>query len=187
MGTRLDGDSHSERGLKLDNRGHALTVSAEAGYPIQVTGNWVVEPQAQVIHQKVSLDSQDDGISHVSFDSDGAWTGRLGARLKGRYQVSGRPLEPYMRANLWHTLSGTDSVTFDGADRIDTEQKSSSADLGVGVVLSLAKTVSVYGGVDYTSNIDSNQLRGTAANVGRQGELVRPVAHYQKRSGTGIF
>ncbi|MHC8377386.1 autotransporter family protein [Pseudomonas sp. MDT1-16] len=166
MGTRLDGDSHSERGLKLDNRGHALTVSAETGYPIQVTGNWVVEPQAQVIHQKVSLDSQDDGISHVSFDSDGAWTGRLGARLKGHYQVSGRPLEPYIRANLWHTLSGTDSVTFDGADRIDTEQKSSSADLGVGVVLSLAKTVSVYGGVGYTSNIDSNQRRGTAANVG---------------------
>jgi hypothetical protein len=29
-----------------------------------------------------------------------------------------------------------------------------------------AKTVSVYGGVDYTSNIDSNQLRGMAANVG---------------------
>ncbi|MEO4015630.1 autotransporter outer membrane beta-barrel domain-containing protein, partial [Pseudomonas rossensis] len=166
MGTRLDGDSHSERGLKLDNRGHALTVSAETGYPIQVTDNWVVEPQAQVIHQKVSLDSQDDGISHVSFDSDSAWTGRLGARLKGLYQVSGRPLEPYVRANLWHTLSGIDSVTFDGADRIDTEQKSSSADLGVGVVLSLAKTVNVYGGLDYTSNIDSNQLRGTAANVG---------------------
>jgi outer membrane autotransporter protein len=166
MGTRIDGDSHSERGLKLDNRGHALTVSAETGYPIQVMGNWVVEPQAQVIHQKVSLDSQDDGISHVSFNSDGAWTGRLGARLKGRYQVSGRPLEPYLRANLWHTLSGTDSVTFDGADRIDTEQKSSSADLGVGAVLSLAKTVSVYGGVDYTSNIDSNHLRATAANVG---------------------
>lgn len=166
MGTRLDGDSHSERGLKLDNRGHALTVSAETGYPIQVTDNWVVEPQAQVIHQKVSLDSEDDGISRVSFDSDGAWTGRLGARLKGRYQVSGRPLEPYLRANLWHTLSGTDSVTFDDADRIDTEQKSSSADLGVGVVLSLAKNVSVYGGVDYTSNIDSNQLRATAANLG---------------------
>lgn len=166
MGTRLDGDSHSERGLKLDNRGHALTASAEAGYPAQVTGNWVVEPQVELIHQKVSLDSQDDGISHVSFDSDGAWTGRLGARLKGRYQVSGRPLEPYIRANLWHTLSGTDSVTFDGVDRIDTEQKSSSADLGVGVVVSLAKSVSVYGAVDYTSNIDSHQQRATSANIG---------------------
>jgi outer membrane autotransporter protein len=166
MGTRLDGDAQSERGLTLNNRGHALTVSAETGYPVQVGGNWVVEPQVQVIHQQVSLDSQDDGISHVSFDSDNAWTGRVGARLKGRYEVSGLPLEPYVRANLWHTFSGTDSVTFNGSDRIDTQQQSSSADLGVGVVLSLAKSVSVYGGIDYSSNIDSNQLRGMAGNAG---------------------
>lgn len=166
MGTRFDGDNRSERGLKLDNRGHALTLSAEAGYPIPLAGNWVVEPQAQVIHQKISLDSQDDGISRVSFDSDGAWTGRLGARLKGRYEVSGRPLEPYLRANLWHTFSGTDTVTFDHVDRIESEQRSSSADLGVGVVLSLASSVSVYASADYTSNIDSNQLRGVVGNVG---------------------
>lgn len=166
MGTRFDGDNRSERGLKLDNRGHALTLSAEAGYPIALAGNWVVEPQAQVIHQKISLDSQDDGISRVSFDSDGAWTGRLGARLKGRYEVSGRPLEPYLRANLWHTFSGTDTVTFDHVDRIESEQKSSSADLGIGVVLSLDSSVSVYASADYTGNIDSNQLRGVVGNVG---------------------
>ncbi|MVV49838.1 autotransporter outer membrane beta-barrel domain-containing protein [Pseudomonas sp. PB120] len=166
MGTRLDGDSHSERGLKLDTRGHALTVSAEAGYAIRLTHDWVVEPQAQVIHQKVSLDSQDDGVSRVSFDSDGAWTGRLGARLKGRYEISGRPLEPFVRANLWHTFSGTDSVTFGGITPINTEQKSSSADLGMGVVLSLAKAVSVYASADYSRNIDSNQLRGTSGNIG---------------------
>ncbi len=166
MGTRLDGDNRSERGLKLDNRGHALTLSAEAGYPMAVGHNWVMEPQVQVIHQKVSLDSQDDGISRISFDSDGAWTGRLGARLKGRYAVMGRPLEPYVRANLWHTFSGTDTVTFDGAEQIGTQQKYSSADLGVGVVLSLASTVGVYASADYSSNIDSNHLRGTSANIG---------------------
>jgi outer membrane autotransporter protein len=166
MGTRLDGDSHSERGLKLDTHGHALTVSAEAGYPFAVADNWVVEPQAQIIHQNVDLDSQDDRVSRVSFNSDGAWTGRLGARLKGRFEVSGRPLEPFLRANLWHTFSGNDTVTFDGADQIKTEQKASSADLGIGVVLSLASTVSVYASTDYSHNIDSNQLRGTFANVG---------------------
>jgi outer membrane autotransporter protein len=166
MGTRLDGDNHSERGLKIDNRGHALTVSAEAGYPIAVAGNWVVEPQAQVIHQKISLDSQDDGVSRVSFDSDGAWTGRLGARLKGRYDVGGRPLEPYLRANLWHTFSGSDTVTFDDVDQVTTEQKSSSADIGLGVILSLASTVSVYAGADYSSNIDSQDLRGLSGNAG---------------------
>ncbi|WP_434705961.1 autotransporter outer membrane beta-barrel domain-containing protein [Pseudomonas sp. Z1-12] len=166
MGTRLNGDNRSERGLKIDNRGHALTVSAEAGYPFAVTSDWVFEPQAQIIHQKVSLDTQDDGVSKVEFDSDGAWTGRLGARLKGRYQVSGMPVEPYLRANLWHTFSGTDSVTFDDTERVETQQRASTADLGVGVILSLAPAVNVYAAVDYSNNLDSNQQRSTSGNIG---------------------
>lgn len=166
MYTWLDGDSHSERGLKLDNKGHVVTLSAEAGYPFPLAGDWVIEPQAQVIHQNVALDSQNDGISRVSFDSDPAWTSRLGARLKGRYEVSGLPLEPYLRANLWHTFSGTDTVTFAGNTEIDTEQKSSYADLGIGAVLTLAPSVSVYAGADYSSNIDSRHLRGMTGNAG---------------------
>lgn len=166
MYTWLNGDNRSESGLKIDNDGHVTTLSAEVGYPVAVSGNWVVEPQAQAIYQKVKLDSQDDGISHVSFDSDSAWTGRVGARLKGRYEVSGRPLEPYLRANIWHTFTGTDTVTFDHVDQIETQQRTSSADLGIGMVLSVAASVSVYAGLDYTSNIDSNQQRGRFGNVG---------------------
>ncbi|KAB0487903.1 outer membrane autotransporter barrel domain-containing protein [Pseudomonas reinekei] len=166
MYTWLDGDSHSERGLKIDNDGHAVTLSVEAGYPFAVVNDWVVEPQAQMIHQRIELDSQNDGISEVAFDSDPSWIGRLGARLKGRYDVSGLPLEPYLRANLWHTFSGTDTVTFAGTTDIDTEQRSSWADLGIGANLTLAPSISVYANVDYSSNIDSNQQRGVAANVG---------------------
>ncbi|ROM69961.1 autotransporter outer membrane beta-barrel domain-containing protein [Pseudomonas brassicacearum] len=166
MGTRLDGDNRSERGVKIDNRGHALTLSTEAGYPFAVAADWVLEPQVQIIHQKVSLDTQDDGISRVEFDSDSAWTGRLGARLKGRYQVSGTPVEPYLRANLWHTFSGTDTVTFDNTQRIETQQRASTGDLGVGVIVSLAPTVSVYAGADYSKNFDSSQQRSVAGNLG---------------------
>jgi len=166
MGTRLDGDNRSERGVKIDNRGHALTLSAEAGYPFVVATDWVLEPQVQIIHQKVSLDTQDDGISRVEFDSDSAWTGRLGARLKRRYQVSGTPVEPYLRANLWHTFSGTDTVTFDNTQRIETQQRASTGDLGVGVIVSLAPTVSVYAGADYSKNFDSSQQRSLAGNLG---------------------
>ncbi|KGU87165.1 autotransporter outer membrane beta-barrel domain-containing protein [Pseudomonas mediterranea] len=166
MGTRLDGDNRSDRGLKIDNRGHALTLSAEAGYPFAVATDWVLEPQVQVIHQKISLDTQDDGVSRVEFNSDSAWTGRLGARLKGRYQVSGMPVEPYLRANLWHTFSGTDSVTFDNTERVETQQRASTADLGVGVIVSLAPSVSVYASADYSNNLDSNQQRSVAGNLG---------------------
>ncbi|MNH83840.1 Outer membrane protein IcsA autotransporter precursor [compost metagenome] len=166
MYTSLDGDSNSDRGLKIDNDGHALTLSVEAGYPFAMANNWVIEPQAQIIHQQIDLDSQDDGVSRVSFDSDPALTGRFGARLKGRYAVSGLPLEPYVRANLWHIFSGTDTVTFAGTTDIDTEQKTSWADLGIGAILTLAPSVSVYANADYSSNIDSNQQRGMAGNLG---------------------
>lgn len=166
MYTWLNGDSHSERGLKIDNDGHAMTLSVEAGYPVAVADDWVVEPQLQVINQTVDLKRQDDGISKVSFDSDAAWTGRLGARLKGRYDVAGLPLEPYLRVNLWHTMSGTDTVTFDDSTEINTGQRSSSADLGLGAILTLAQAVSVYANADYSSNIDSNPLRGMSGNLG---------------------
>lgn len=166
MYTWLNGDSHSERGLKIDNDGHAMTLSVEAGYPVAVADDWVVEPQLQVINQTVDLKRQDDGISKVSFDSDAAWTGRLGARLKGRYDVAGLPLEPYLRVNLWHTMSGTDTVTFDDSTEINTRQRSSSADLGLGAILTLAQAVSVYANADYSSNIDSNSLRGISGNLG---------------------
>jgi outer membrane autotransporter protein len=166
MYTWLNGDSHSERGLKIDNDGHAITLSVEAGYPVVVANNWVVEPQLQVINQKVDLKHQDDGISKLSFDSDAAWTGRLGARLKGRYDVADLPLEPYLRVNLWHTMSGTDTVTFDDSTEINTRQRSSSADLGLGAILTLAPAVSMYANADYSSNIDSNPLRGMSGNLG---------------------
>lgn len=166
MHTWLDGDSRSERGLEIDNDGHVTTFSAEVGQPFAVTDNWLIEPQAQVIYQKVSLDTQNDGISRVTFDSDAATTGRLGMRLEGSYEVSQSKVTPYVQANIWHTMSGTDSVTFDDTTQIDTEQKSTQADLGFGAVLSLTESVSVYAGIDYGLNIDSNQQRATSASAG---------------------
>ena len=166
MGTRLDGDNKSDRGVKIDTQGHALALSAEAGYPIAVSEQWVVEPQAQVIRQKINLDNQNDGISDVSFDAQDYWTGRLGARLKGRYLVNNTPVEPYLRANAWRTFGGSDTVTYDGVDRIKSDHKASTADLGVGVVARLSSSVSVYLAADYTTNLDGNALEGVSGNAG---------------------
>ena len=166
MGTRMDGDNKSDRGVKMDTKGHALALSAEAGYPITVSEHWVVEPQAQVIAQKIDLDNQHDGISKVSFDSQEYWTGRLGARLKGRYLVSNTPVEPYLRVNAWRTFGGSDTVTYDDVDRIKSDHKASSADVGVGVVARLSSKVSVYVAADYNTNVDGNALEGVSGNAG---------------------
>lgn len=166
MGTRFDGDNTSVRGARLDNRGHAFSASIESGYPLPVNDRWVIEPQVQIIHQAISLDSQNDGVSRVSFDSGNNLTGRIGARMAGRYQWRGQMLEPYLRANLWHTFSATDSVTFAGTDVIRSQQKSSTADIGLGVVLRLDRSMSLYASSDYSRNIDSNDQRSVSANLG---------------------
>lgn len=166
MGTRLEGHNRSDRGVKMDTEGHVLTLSLEGGYPIAVSANWVVEPQVQVINQRIDLDDQNDGISAVSFDSQDYWTGRLGARLKGRYQVRNMPIEPYLRANAWRTFGGSDTVTYDGVDRIKSQHKSSTADIGVGIVAKLSSDISAYLAADYNTNLDSNQLEGVSGNLG---------------------
>ena len=166
MGTRLDGDNTSERGIKMNTKGRALALSAEAGYPIAVSERWVVEPQAQVIRQTLDLDSQNDGISRVSFDSQEYWTGRLGARLKGRYLVNNTPVEPYLRANAWRTFGGSDTVTYDDVDRIKSDHKASTVDVGAGVVARLSSTVSVYLAADYNTHLDSNAMEGVSGTAG---------------------
>ena len=76
------------------------------------------------------------------------------------------PLEPYLRANLWKTFGGYDTVTYDDIDRIKSEHESSSADLGVGLVAKLSSSVSVYMGADYNTHLDSNDLDGVSGNLG---------------------
>lgn len=166
MGTRLGGSSRSDQGIRLDTDGHAISLSLETGYPMAVSERWVVEPQVQVIHQRIDLDRQNDGISDVSFDSQDYWTSRVGARLKGRYLIDNLPVEPYLRANVWQVLDGKDTVTYNGVDRIKTRHRSSSTDIGAGLIVGVAKGVSVYFAVDYAAQLDSNELAGVSGSVG---------------------
>ena len=106
MSTRLDGRTRSERGVKLDLDGHAVSLSLETGYPIAVSNHWQIEPQAQLIAQRVSMDSASDGISTVGFETQDYLKARVGARIKGAYSVNNMPVEPYIRANLWRSFGG---------------------------------------------------------------------------------
>jgi outer membrane autotransporter protein len=80
--------------------------------------------------------------------------------------VNNTPVEPYLRANAWRTFGGSDTVTYDGVDRIKSDHKASTADLGVGVVARLSSSVSVYLAADYTTNLDGNALEGVSGNAG---------------------
>ncbi|WP_176518356.1 autotransporter domain-containing protein, partial [Pseudomonas faucium] len=156
--TRLDGRARSDRGDKLNIDGHAWTASLESGYPISLGERWSLEPQAQLIAQKVSLDSANDSVSHISHDAQVELTGRLGLRLEGAFSSSAaRLLQPYAQLNLWHGDGGRDTLTFDGVDKIKTDYRYTSAQLEAGLVAQLNPALSLHGGVQYSSNLDSRQ------------------------------
>lgn len=165
--TNLDGRARSDRGDKLNIDGHAWTASLESGYPIALSERWVLEPQAQVIAQKVSLDSASDSVSHISHDAQVELTGRLGVRLEGAFKGSSdRLLQPYAQVNLWHGDGGRDTLTFDGVDKIKTDYRYTSVQLESGVVAQVNEALSLHGGVQYTANLDSRQQEASGMNLG---------------------
>lgn len=166
IGTRLDGRTRSERGVKLDLDGHAVSVSLETGYPIAVSSHWQIEPQAQLIAQKVSMDSASDGISTVGFESQDYLKGRVGARIKGAYSVNNMPVEPYIRANLWRSFGGRDATSFDTVQAINTDHSASSMDVGAGLVVRLSSSISFYGSTDYSANLDARNQEAISGSLG---------------------
>lgn len=166
LGTRFDGRSRSERGVKLDLDGHGVSLSVEAGYPLALTDRWKIEPQAQIIGQRVKMDSAQDGISNVGFDTQDYLKGRVGARLKGAYEIANVPVEPYVRTNLWRSFGGNDTTRYDAQPVTRTDHTSSTMDIGAGIVARLHPGVSVYASTDYSANIDSRNQEGLSGSLG---------------------
>ena len=170
MQSRYDGRTRSSRGLGIDLKGDGTTLSLEAGKPLLQFGqsSWWLEPQLQVIWQRSSLDDQRDLVSTVSFDNDNAWTGRVGLRLAGDYQLADNGWQPYFKLNYWHGRSGEDRILFD-SDAIINSQRSRAVEAGVGVVGRFNRTISAYAVADYTREVggsDNGKRRIIEGNIG---------------------
>ncbi|WP_423205609.1 autotransporter outer membrane beta-barrel domain-containing protein [Pseudomonas kribbensis] len=165
-GGRVSGFSRNEQGARLATEGSAMTLSVEGGFPIGLSENWVVEPQAQLINQRITLDTPYAGSGNASSTDISSWSGRVGARLKGSYDLSGLPVEPYVRTNLWHTVYTGNAVTLDQVDKISSSRKSSTVELGLGLVAKVTPSVSLYVSADYSSDVDDNDLNGLIGSLG---------------------
>ncbi|MEN8639549.1 autotransporter outer membrane beta-barrel domain-containing protein [Pseudomonas sichuanensis] len=164
--THLDGRARSDRGDRLDLDGHAWAASLEGGYPLALTAQWTLEPQAQLIAQRVSLDSASDRASRVSHDAQVEWLGRLGLRLEGMFPATDRVLlQPFAQVNLWHADGGADTLTFNGVDRIDTDYRYTALQLEGGLAARLGSALSLHAGLQYSTNLDSRQQQASGVNL----------------------
>ncbi|MFW0756887.1 autotransporter domain-containing protein [Pseudomonas sp. H11T01] len=155
-GGRVNGYSRTDQGARQAAEGSAVTLSVEGGFPIGISDNWVVEPQAQLINQRITLDTPNAGSGNASSSDLTSWSGRVGARLKGNYEISGLPVEPYVRTNFWHTVNTSDTLSLGQIDKISSSRNSSTVELGLGLVARVSPTVSLYVSADYSDAADSN-------------------------------
>jgi outer membrane autotransporter protein len=122
------------------------------GLPIQLDDakTWLVEPQAQLIWQRVSVNGARDNLSQIDWGAGNSITGRLGVRIQHTRTDENKNLwQPYGRLNLWHSTKGTDRVSFDGNAPMEMRYGGTSLEGALGMTAKVNKTTSLYTEVGY--------------------------------------
>jgi outer membrane autotransporter protein len=143
----LNGSSESNRGIGADLDGHSLAASVETGVPFVIADGWTIEPQAQLIWQRIDFDDTSDPFSEISHDSFDSLTGRLGARL----EYSTGALLAHLSANLWHGFSEDPSAVTFNTVPILIESEGTWLEVNGGAAFTISEKLTAFGDVSYSS------------------------------------
>jgi outer membrane autotransporter protein len=102
--------SASTQFANLHTDGTGFIASLEGGYPFswpQLGPGFVIEPQGQILWQKVSFRHDYDGLGDVALGDTTGPSGRIGLRTKWTVVTAGGQVwQPYLRGNLWRDRGG---------------------------------------------------------------------------------
>ena len=169
QGTHYTGTAKTEF-ASLPISGNGFIASLEGGYPIALAfgPQFVLEPQAQILWQKVSFSNAFDGLGPVALGSSTGTTGRLGVRAKWTILTAdGQVWQPYGRLNLWHDWNGRAATTF-ATTPVPLDAASTQLELAVGFTGKLKNRLSVYGQFGYQFDIahSHGSHRGVLGDAG---------------------
>lgn len=116
QGSWYDADATSAYNAGLSTNATGYTASLEAGYPIHFgeDDRWLIEPQAQIVYQDVSVDGSHDQYSSVNWDAGKAWTGRLGASCNIQPAMNAEHCGSPMQGSICGTPSQEMTLSFSG-------------------------------------------------------------------------
>jgi autotransporter-associated beta strand protein len=133
----------------VTGKGNSFLASIEVGKAFALgTGGWSVEPQLQLIHQRLRLDDVAIPGALVQQDADSSWTARAGVRIKGSFATSAGTLQPYARLNVYRSSKGNDVARFVNPAAITPVGApigGTSTELAAGFTLALSQRTSLYG------------------------------------------
>ena len=142
--------------IGLSTRGHGVAASVEGGYPFQVGSGWVVEPQAQLVYQRVDLKDASDIGADVRFSAAESATGRIGGRLARTWNLdesdNPRHATAWLSANLWREFAGNNKTELSSADGFvpfRSDLGGNWTDMGAGFSTQLTHTATVFAHANY--------------------------------------
>jgi len=158
--TRINGDT-------INTDGASYTLSIEGGRQLNRTGKFIIEPQAQLIYSRNSVDDAElSDSTQINISTLNAVTGRLGVRIHANPQRNKRFL-PWLRANLWHTLND-DSKIRSGGSTLSTPIGSTIGEIQLGVSSNPRNNGawSFHGSVGYQADLGGPQYSGWKGTIG---------------------
>ncbi|HZV98334.1 MAG TPA: autotransporter outer membrane beta-barrel domain-containing protein, partial [Methylophilaceae bacterium] len=168
MGSALSIDAKSNDGGGASPHGKAVTGSIEAGVPFALSDRVVFEPQAQLVWQRFWIDDLTDSASKVTFDQNDSYRARIGARLRSNITLGNTLWQPYLKANVLRDFGHQNETTFSNITTLNTKVGQTSGQIAAGIVGRINPISSIYAGLSYQANLDSNEQRILMGNVGVQ-------------------
>lgn len=154
-------------------KGHNWGVSIETGYPFVLDHGFEIEPQAQLMYQRLhfnnALDNDGNNIEFKDYDQT---TARLGARLThSSVTESGYKNTPYIRANYIVGWGNEPEINVTATDYNVSHgftggKYGQAVELGVGGTSSMTNDISLYGEVNYRENLNSYGTHGLRYTAG---------------------
>jgi outer membrane autotransporter protein len=166
MGSSITIDPFSNRGSGAGTHGTSVTGSLEGGFPIALGHALVVEPQAQIVWQNLSLNDFNDGVSSVSFNNGNTYIGRFGVRLQRTFSSAGVTWQPYARVSVLRAFGEGDSTTFAGTTVIPGGIGRTSGQMNVGLVAQVTRSGSAFVTASYLTNLGGPHQRTIGGNAG---------------------
>ncbi len=165
LGVAWSVSSQSQDSGRPDNA-RSMAVALGGTVAFVLGENWSFEPQAQLINQQLTPGAAGQGPRLSSDDGQPSWSGRVGARLSGHYQLGGASVEPFVRTSLTYSFSNDIPVALAPVDKISSSRNASTVEVGLGLVARMTPTVSFFVTADYSSPSDQNDLNGLIGDLG---------------------
>ena len=166
MGSSLTMTPVSRDNVGATTHGTAVTGSVEGGLPVPLTAGLTVEPQAQLIWQRLSVNDLNDGVSTVSFNNGNTFLGRIGVRLQGRFDALGANWQPWLRVNVLRSFGSDDRATFAGTTVIGTTVGQTAGQIGAGVVAKISRSASLFATASWLTNLGGPHQRTVLGDAG---------------------